>query len=289
VQKGDELYAAPDRDHVRVAAAIGRPVSGGAAMREEWFPTQARLLGSTRTDGWVASARDTGNSFKYKAGVGWTQYLPFGGIEGQPLVAAASGSVTYESVNRLVPAGGVPGELLGVNQDADTAFVARDAVGALAYPVDFSSGSATTVFSRDYIGGEVGPHGFVRITIFSLVQTSASRTVTFSVLSPVLGSNITNLDTPAMVSSVKWYGLDYEFLFNWRDDTTGVFRIKLVTTRYDIAGSGTVSEISDLNNRIYSAGLDSTAPWTLTIQATTNGVTDTAAAQTALDEHAYIL
>jgi len=263
-------------------------VSGGFAVSEERFLTQGRLLSAVRRDGWVASAIDTGNSFKYRTGFGWTQYVAVDGVPGQPLVVAEDRTVTLDSPNRLVPGGGTPGEILGVNQDADTAFVARDAVGTLAYPVSFASGSATTVFSRDYEGGEVGPHGFVRISVFSLVQTSASRVVTFSVLSPVLGSNITNLDTPAMVSSVKWYGLDYEFLFNWRDNTTGVFRIKLITTRYDITGSGTVSEISDLNNRIYSAGLDSTVPWTLTIQATASGVTDTAAAQTALDEHAYI-
>jgi len=265
-------------------------VFGGAAVREEWFLTEDRLLGSVRTDGWVASAQDTLNSFKYKAGAGWTQYLPTGGIEGQPLVVAATGGVTYESPNRLVPSGGVPGEILGVNQDADTAFVARDTVGTLAYPVDFSTGSATTVFSRDYQGGEVGPHGFVRITVFSRVQTVASRTVTYSVTSPtLLGGTGTSLISATMVSSVKVYGLDYEFLFNWRDATTGIFRIRLITTRYDITGGGLDSEISDLNQRIYPAGLDSTVPWTLTIQATASASTATASADTALDEHAYIL
>jgi len=264
-------------------------VSGGFAVREEWFPTQARLLGSIRTDGWVASARDTGNSFKYKAGVGWTQYLPFGGIEGQPLVAAASGSVTYDSINRLVPAGGTPGQLLTVNQDADTAFLARDATSPLTYPVDFSSGSATTVFNQDYDSGIFGPHGFVRATVFCRVQTVASRTVTFSVSSPtLLGGTGTSLISATMVSSVKVYGLDYEFLFNWRDETTGIFRLKLVTTRYDITGGGLDSEVFDFNQRIFPSGLDATVPWTLTIQATASASTATASADTALDEHAYI-
>jgi hypothetical protein len=252
-------------------------------VSEERFLTQGRLLSSVRRDGWVASAIDTGNSFKYRTGFGWTQYVAVDGVPGQPLVVAEDRTVTLDNPNRLVPAGGTPGNLLGVNQDADTAFVARDATGGVTVPVDFSSGVLTTICNQTIPGGAIGPNGWVKITSNLRVITNANRTVTLE----LPGFSLTvNTNTSALT-----YSIVCEYYFANQNDETGATQAafgRVSNHRFDPA-TNTSSEIEVVQQSVAFGFGDTRVDWVPNVQVFASAaITGTAAADSVILEYGYV-
>jgi hypothetical protein len=261
-------------------------MSGGVPVREERFRTQVQLLAATRKDGHVATANDTRNSFTYKTGIGWTPLVPMDGLAGQPLVAAQDrGISSFDTHNRLVPAGGVAGQVAQVDQFGETQLGYRYAQGTVAYPVDFSSGSITLCLDRVIPAGALGPTGFLRVTAAIIMTTNAARTVTFSMTS---GPSVNPLDTTSLGSNVNHWGIEYTMLMlNQGSETSNVCSSRIMWALWTDSTSTSSSE--DFQMQVGQGGnLDTTADWELSAQVQASGaVTGEAAVRGVAVEYGY--
>lgn len=255
-------------------------MSGGVPVRPERFRTQAKLLATTRQDGHVASALDTGNTFTYIVGVGWAQMVPVNAIEGQPLVGSTTellpdpGPIRHRTLvepdthNRLVPVDGSPGQLPQIDEFGETILEYRYVPGGVTYPIDFASGSLTTCLDRVIPAGALGPTGFCRYTAQIAVITNASRTITWT---PTAGIMPNALATVALSSSANIWGIEYTVLMtNTSSETANALSSKITWANFISPGSASTSE--DFQIQVgQTSTLDTTIDWQLSAQIQASG------------------
>jgi len=255
-----------------------------AGQRPETFRTQARLLASVRRNGAKATALDSGNSFEYRTGFGWTPWVPVDGLEGQPVVAAENrGISSFSSHNRLVPAGGAAGDLAYVDPYGDTKVHPRDVGGGVTLPVDIT-GIGVHSFTGYYLSpGVLGPNGFIRMSVSARVITNASRTIT------MIGGSL-SLDSPSMSSSASTYVLYFDWLLtNQNDVTVQAERASLVTSRWNTATNTATWLDHNVQAKVTSPGTDTDRDEYLVngVAVTSGAITGTGLVDMVFVEYGY--
>jgi hypothetical protein len=263
-------------------------------MKAEWFTTEVQLLAATRADGHEAAAQDTGGRFVYEAGVGWIQYMPIGGVEGQPLVGVETEilpattpiprrtRIEFGSQNHLVPLGGESGQIAKLDEFGQTQVANRDDIVADTMPVDFSDSAIHTFTSRVINSGSLGPNGFARATVTARVITNAGRTVNFS-------TGFLNLTTANLTSSVNTHVLTFEVrLVNQNDVTLQSTTVSLENALF-APGSSTSAQPDRFMQTLVQNDFDTTDDWLFTFQVqASNVITGTAVIDNCLVEYGYV-
>lgn len=241
-------------------------------MRAERFPTQERLLASTRMDGHEAVALDTKNRFTYVTGYGWSQDVPVDGVAGDPIVVESVDSAGQRVIasgerRQLVPEG-TAGQVVTYDEqdqpEADEPTAAGLTVTDIATPIDFSSGSETVICNRTIPGGVMGANGFIRLRVLVRVVTNASRVATFSLFSDAMV-----VDSRNMTSSANEWWLDVDaVLFNLNDEASQRGSVDLKCSLHTV-GAQTSSNFDEVFFGSASVAINTADAWALnaTVQA----------------------
>lgn len=232
-------------------------------MTSERIRTQARLLTLVRPDGYLATALDTGNTFVYVTGVGWTEFVPVDGVVGQPLLAAnRGGGSSFDSVNRLVPNSGTAGNIVGIDHYGSTQFLIKPAGPVL--PVDFADGAIHTAYSFVVPGGVLGPTGLVKIRVYTQEKnTVGGRTITF------IGGGLT-ITTPTLTAgAIEWESIFETYSQNRNDEAVQSNAGGLRTFKNGAWDSESIDSLG--STTAVDTTTDST--WTFTVQL--SGTADT--------------